>query len=281
MNDVAAVLVTLNSREDVVRNLAELRAQRGVRLEIVAVDNGSADGTEGLLAAQPDVRLIANRENRWLSPAWSQAVKASASRYLLFLNPDLSLPDPDAVSRLVAALDADKRAALAGPRLFDEQGNDLRNGAFAFPSVRWIVLSALGLDSLFGRDRKPEPVAAAGDRPVVVPFVNGACMLIRRSALEAIGGIDERYPLYWEEIDLARRLTEAGYRTLLVPSVRGVHRGKGTPAAPGVRERAWARGERLYLTKHHGRSAVIVVRAARAMGRARRKERSAAAEQQA
>ena len=106
--------------------------------------------------------------------------------YVLLLTSDLSLPQPDAVATLKRALDEAPRAALAGPRLVDEQGNDSLNGAFSFPSVRWMVLDHLGLARALGRARRPQPLAPnpaeAGPRPV--PFVNGACMLVRREAFD-------------------------------------------------------------------------------------------------
>jgi N-acetylglucosaminyl-diphospho-decaprenol L-rhamnosyltransferase len=95
-------------------------------------------------------------------------------------------------------------------------------------------------------------------------------MLARRSALDAVGGLDERYRLYYEEVDLAKRLRDAGFRILLVRSVRAIHRGKGSPAAPGLREAAYAHGEQVYFGTHHGRLGALAVRAARAIARPRR-----------
>lgn len=268
--DVAVVIVTVNALADIGRNLGELRAQQDVTLDVVVVDNGSADGTVELLRAQPDVRLIANGENRWLSPAWAQGVRASSAPYVLFLTPDVELADDRLVARLRAALEADPGAALAGPRLEDGDGGDAVNGAFAFPSVRWIVLKRVGLAGVTGRTRKPAPPRAPRTDPQPVAFVNGCCMLVRRSALEGIGGLDETYRLYWEEIDLAKRLGDAGHRVLLVPAATAIHRAKGTPAAPGLRERAYRFGERHYVRKHHGLAALAAVEGARAVERARR-----------
>jgi GT2 family glycosyltransferase len=197
-----------------------------------------------------------------------QGVRASSAPYVLFLTPDLSLPQPDALAQLLAALEADPLAAVAGPRLLGQDGRDLRNGSFAWPTPRWIVAAALGVRRrrLY---RTPERTAEE-DSVRSVRFVNGACMLVRRVALEAIGGLDERYHLYWEEIDFARRLRRAGWHVLLVPSVAGVHRGKGSPARPGLREEAFAYGEQLYMRKHHGRLAALAVAAARRAERLRR-----------
>jgi GT2 family glycosyltransferase len=267
--DVAVVVVTKDSVADIGRVLDELRAQEGVGLEVVVVDNGSTDRTLDALAARPEVRTIANGENRWLAPAWMQGVRATTAPYVLFLTPDAAIP-PDAVARLCEPLDADPRVALAGPLLFDEEGADLLNGSYSFPSVAWIVLTSLGV----GRRRllrKPPPRSAAATTDVVdVPLLNGACMLARRSALDRVGGLDERYRLYYEEVDLAKRLRGAGFRIVLVRTVRAVHRGKGSPAAPGLREAAYSHGEQVYFRTHHGLAGALAVRAARALARPRK-----------
>jgi GT2 family glycosyltransferase len=269
--DVAVVLVTKDSHGDLARNLAELEAQRGVELELVVVDNGSTDGTLDLLADRPGIRLIPNGENRWLAPAWMQGIGATEAPFVLFLTPDTALPDPGSVARLREALEADAQAALAGPLLFDEDGGDLLNGSYSFPSVAWVVLTSLGLGRRRLLRKPPSRAAAPDEREVVdVALLNGACMLARRSALDAVGGLDERYRLYYEEVDLARRLRDAGYRILLVRSVRAVHRGKGSPAAPGLREAAYAHGEWVYFRAHHGLLGALAVRAARAVARSRR-----------
>ena len=271
MADVAVVMVTIDSLADIGRNLAELRAQQGAGLELVIVDNGSTDGTVELLGAQPDVQLIANGENRWLSPAWAQGVRASTAPFVLFLTPDVELPDSGLVAKLLAALRADDGAALAGPRLRDGEGGDAVNGAFSFPSVRWIVLKGVGLAGITGRTARPTAPSAPRTDSVPVAFVNGCCMLVRRAALDAIGGLDETYRLYWEEIDLQYRLGDAGWRVLLVPGAEAVHRSKGSPSAPGVRESAYRFGERHYIRKHHGLAALAAVEAARVVERLRQR----------
>ncbi len=268
--DVSVVLVHLNSRAEAERQLGELRSQQGVALELVAVDNASSDSTPDYLAEQPDVRLLRNEENVWLSRAWAQGVRATSAPYVLLLTSDLSLPQPDAVASLKRVLDDHPGAALAGPRLVDEHGVDARNGAYAFPSTRWMAADLLGLAGLLRRRQRPASVTAEGGAPRSVPFVNGACMLLRRTALDAIGGLDERYLLYWEEIDLARRLRDAGFDVLVVPAVLGMHPGKGTPMLTGVRQMAWRHGERLYFRAHHGVAADLLIRSLRVVERGRR-----------
>lgn len=268
MADVAVTLVCINELDDVHRALHELRAQQGIELEIVVVDNGSTDGTLEFLDTQDDVKLIANAENRWLSPAWMQAVNASSAPYVLFLTPDAALTQPDGVALLRAALEANPDVALAGPQLLDADGRDLSNGAFQFPTPRYAIADALGVLSQRRRRRVP-PVATQGEAERPVRLVNGAIMLARRSALAEVGYLDERFRLYWEEVDLCKRLGDAGYGILLVPAVTAAHRGKGSPTPGRVRNEVYAYGERLYFRKHHGAAAATAVAVARRLQRLR------------
>jgi N-acetylglucosaminyl-diphospho-decaprenol L-rhamnosyltransferase len=271
--DVAVVIVTVNAESDIARNLAELRAQEGVELDVVVVDNGSVDRTVDVVAGKPDVRLIANGENRWLAPAWNQGLAATAADYVLFLTPDTSLPDGRVVRTLAEALEARPDAGLAGPRLLAEDGSDRRNGAYAFPTVRYQIAAALGLVGLRGRNGAEAAPEAPADAVRDVALVNGACMLARRAALDDVGGLDERYRLYWEEIDLARRLRDRGWTVLLVPHATAVHRGKGSPAPSELRRRAYRHGEHVYMRTHHGNAAAAVVSAARWLERLRQRLR--------
>ena len=268
MADVAVTLVCINELEDVRRALQELRAQTGVELEIAVVDNGSTDGSIEFLQAQLDVQLIANAENRWLSPAWMQAVNATDAPYVLFLTPDAALPDPTAIATLRAELEADPAVGLAGPRLLDADGSDLSNGAFQFPTPRFVIADALNLLPR-GRRIRISPVAQAGEETRPVRLVNGAIMLARREALAQIGYLDERFKLYWEEVDLCKRLGDAGWKIVLVPQVTAAHRGKGSPTPGRVRNEVYAYGEQLYFRKHHGPAAASAVALARRLQRLR------------
>jgi GT2 family glycosyltransferase len=268
LTEVAVTLVCINELDDLRRLLGDLRAQTGVELEIVVVDNGSTDGTLEYLAAQDDVQLIANAENRWLVPGQMQGLRATSAPYVLSLNVDTSLPEPDALATLVAALEADPGAGIAGPHLEREDGSDLTNGAFRLPTPRYVIADVLGIVPR-GRRRRAPAVARTGDGVRAVRLVNGAIMLERRAALEAIGMLDERFLLYWEEVDLCKRMGDAGWRILLVPAVRGIHRVKGSPTSASARNIVWEHGERHYLRKHHGRAAELGVVAARRLRRLR------------
>jgi len=270
--DVSVVLVATNCLGDIERNVTQLREQEDVDLEVVVVDNASTDGTREYLEHQPDLLLLANTENRWLNPARAQGVARTTAPNVLFFAPDTSMP-PDTVKRLEEALDRDPKVGLVGPRLFGQHGHDMVNGQFPLPSVRWVVTDALGLHRRVRRhvlppEHAPEEVARLeedGDRRV--DWLNGSCMLIRRSVLDAIGGLDERFLFDWEELDLARRVDKAGYEMRLVFRTDVMHRAKGTPVKSGVRERIFIGAEQLYFKKHHSRPAWLAVRVARDLQR--------------
>ena len=126
------------------------------------------------------------------------------------------------------------------------------------------------------RDARPEDADAIADVHVrawqgayghVFSAEKLAGISVERRAVGWRRQLDERYRLYYEEVDLAKRLRDAGYRILLVRSVRTVHRGKGSPAAPGLREAAYAHGEQVYFRTHHGLVGALAVRAARRLAR--------------
>ncbi len=273
--DVSVVLVATNARADVERNVEQLHAQEGVSLEVVVVDNGSSDGTREFLEQQPDLLLIANTQNQWLNPARNQGLAHITAPLVMFFAPDTAMP-PDTVLRLKEALDRDPKVGLVGPRLFGQHGHDMVNGQFPYPTVRWVVADALGVADRMRRNVLPPAHSEAETAQIEqtgyqdVPFVNGSLLLMRRAALDAIGGLDPRFLFDWEELDLARRVYKAGYKVQLVPGTNVMHRGKGTPVLTGLREKIFLDAERLYFRKHHGAAAAGVVWLSRKAQRARR-----------
>lgn len=272
--DISVVLVATNCRGDIERNVEQLREQEGVSLEVVVVDNGSADGTPEFLQQQPDLLLVANRENEWLNPARIRGLAHTTAPLILFFAPDTSMP-ADTFRRLKDAIERDPTVGLVGPRLSGQHGHDMVNGQFPFPTVKWVVADALGLADRLRRNVLPpehsqeveSAIAQAGFDDVT--FVNGSMMLMRRETLDAIGGLDPRFKFDWEELDLAQRVHKAGYRVQLVPGTNVMHRGKGTPVLSKLRQKVFFDAERLYFRKHHGVAAAAVVKASRDVQRLR------------
>ncbi|WP_017464053.1 glycosyltransferase family 2 protein [Dyella ginsengisoli] len=195
----------------------------GVR-EVLLIDNGSRDGMPEAIARahEQDLRLtlIYNHANLGFGPAVNRAAKRASGQRLLILNPDCLL-EPDTVPRLVAAFDAQSRTGLVGAVVCDAAGHPDP------ASYRRDPLLERSLNTMF--DRPGEGVNIDGpipDHAVEAEAVSGALMLVSRRVFEYLGGFDEGYFLHCEDLDLCRRVRDAGYRVMLAGDVRVLH-GKG------------------------------------------------------
>ncbi len=243
---VAAVVVTYDALPWIEQCLESLHG-----VEIVVVDNGSSDGTVAFVGERfPDVRVI-EAENRGLGAGWNIGLRETSSSYALLLNADAWLVD-GALDRLVDFAATRPRAAVVGPRLSNPDGT-LQRSVRGFPTL-W----RLATEYFFLRKLAPGTAAlnafyAGGfdhDEVREVEVVMGACMLLRRAAVEEVGYCDEDYFLFSEETDWCFRFREAGWEVVFFPGAECVHvRG----AAHGGRlYRENLRGHLLFLTKHRG-----------------------------
>jgi N-acetylglucosaminyl-diphospho-decaprenol L-rhamnosyltransferase len=223
--ELAVVIVNYNTGAWLTRCLASLERHRGdLAIDVVVIDNASVDGSHtAAQAAHPRTRLIENDQNVYLSPAWNQGARATSAPYLLFLNPDTewwsgTLADYVRVAR------EHPRAGIVGPMIRNTDGSPYPSGRL-LPSL----VDAVGhaFLSLFTRDNRftKRYELDGWDRTTerTVDWVSGSCMLIPRAAFDAVGGFDEAFPLYAEELDLATRLRSAGWSVLFTPEVEVLH----------------------------------------------------------
>jgi hypothetical protein len=224
MSETGIVIVTWNA-EDVIGACLDAALRYSDR--VVVVDNASADATVDAVRARPQVRLIANRDNRGFAAAVNQGVRSLDCPYVLLLNPDAVIETP-----LDALADACREpdVAAAGGRLLDENG--LAQKGFLvrrFPTGWTLAFEVLGLNRLFpsspvnrryrALDFDPD-VAAEVDQPA------GAFLMLRRDVWQGLGGFCEDFhPLWFEDVDYARRARDRGFRMLYVPAVSARHRG--------------------------------------------------------
>jgi N-acetylglucosaminyl-diphospho-decaprenol L-rhamnosyltransferase len=231
VGDVSAVIVNYKARDYLLRCVASLRAD-GVQ-EIVVVDNDSDDGSQAALAAVDAAAFVPSGANLGFGSAANIGAAATSGRLLLIMNPD-AVVVPGAVPALAAALDADGGLAVVGPRVENPDGTCYPS-ARRFPALGVAVGHAfLGLvrpDNRFTRRYKMLDVDR--NRAADVDWVSGTCMLARRSAFEAVGGFDEAYFMYVEDVDLCWRLHRAGWRVGYEPGARVVHKvGASSDLAP-------------------------------------------------
>jgi hypothetical protein len=205
---------------------AALRTGREPPLqEIIVVDNASGDGS-ALMAANefPRVRLIRNQRNIGYAAANNQGIRASKGDYIMLLNPDAWV-QKGCLQSLARFLDGNPRAAAAAARLLNPDGS-LQQSVRSFPAPLPLIFDALGLARLFPRSR----VLAAYRmtwwdhsevRQVDQPMASA--LMLRRKALDEVGLFDERFPLYFNDVDLCLRLKRAGWKIFYLPHAVCVH----------------------------------------------------------
>ncbi len=267
-DSLAIIIVTFNSIEEIDGCLEALVGHtEPFPTTITVVDNGSCDGTaERVREHFPSVRVIPSGGNLGFSKANNIGIRATESEYVLLLNPDTVAP-PGAIQTLVRGLASHPEAAIAGARLLSESGfPELSWGAAITPwnETKQMILSRLYLRKIRRIVRKMDRLSRQA-RPV--DWVSGACMAIRRADLEAVGGLDERYFMYNEDVDLCVAMQKRGRLTLYIAGAELVHyRGKSAPKNPEL-ERRRQLSHVAYYEKHLPKWAPLLRLYLRAMGK--------------
>lgn len=237
------VIVSYRGEALLRRCLASLRAHAGGPAAVTVVDNASGDGTAEMVAAEfPEVRLLRQSRNLGFARAQNLGVAAGSGAAVLVLNPDTEI-DAGTLAPLLERLADDPRIGCVGPALVREDGSFDHAARRSFPTP----LSALGHFTGIGRRTDRGPLAAYRAPEVEsgpVDAVNGAFMMLRRSAFERVGGFDEGYWMYMEDLDLCKRLADAGWITYYEPRSLAIHTKAGTTEG--------RRGPRLNIAFHRG-----------------------------
>jgi N-acetylglucosaminyl-diphospho-decaprenol L-rhamnosyltransferase len=243
---VAAVVVTFDALPWIEQCLDSLAG-----VETVVVDNGSSDGTVAFVRERySGVRLI-EAENRGLGAGWNIGLRATSSRYALLVNADAWLAG-EALDRLVEFADTRPRAAVVGPRLLNPDGT-LQRSVRGFPTVWRLATEYFFLRKLAPGSSALNAFYAGGfehDEVREVEVVMGACMLLRRDAVEEVGYCDEDYFLFSEETDWCYRFREAGWEVVFFPGAECTHVRGASHSGRLYRENL--RGHLLFLSKHRG-----------------------------
>jgi len=242
--DLSIIIVNWNTREllaGCLRSIAncELRITnyrtpatpiyRSINLpaaEVFVVDNASTDGSATMVREHfPWVRLIENTENVGFARANNQGIALATGRYVLLLNPDTEI-HPGALETLIEFMGATPEAGACGPRLLNGDGT-LQHGCHPMLTPGREFWRLLFLERFWPRTTYPiDRWDVATPRQVEV--IKGACLLLRRAALDQVGVLDESYFMYTEEVDLCYRLTQAGWGLWCVPAAAVTHYGEGS-----------------------------------------------------
>ena len=255
--EISAIVVNYNAGHELELALRSVQADCArIAWEAVVVDNASTDGSATVVEGFPQATLIRNATNVGFGRAVNQAVAASKAPLLLLLNPDCQLA-LGATAALRVALDADPACAIVGPRILDPDGAvqgsargdpDMLTGLFGRTGALRNLLPFLPVAR---RNVVVEEAVGSGSSNVVVDWLSGACLLVRREAFLAAGGFDERFFMYWEDADLCRRLRGQGYSIRYAPGARAVHKvGQSSRTAPRSSIRAFHQSAYLYYATH-------------------------------
>ena len=251
--DVEISLVSTDNRELLEACLRSLPAAcEGLDWHVTVVDNASSDGTAEMVQRDfPAARLMRNdsrlgfsvNHNKVIGPV----VAEGSARYVVVLNEDTEL-EPGSVAALVAYADAHPRTGVVGPAIFGTEG-ERQPSYFRFPGVLGQIGWALRPGRALPQHR--------GEG-----WLNGSCLLVRVSALEEIGLLDDRFFIFFEDTDLGYRMRAAGWSSDVVEEARILHHGHMTvsqPALGSAMERQMLRSRYLYFEKHHGRARAWLV----------------------
>jgi GT2 family glycosyltransferase len=218
----------------------------GIAFEVIVVDNASSDGSVAMLKVEfPQVRRVENYENRGFAAANNQAFRIMTGRYALLLNSDTVLTE-GAVHELYAFMEKHPEAVMACGQLLNADGSK-QNSIAAFPTLLSLLVNVPLLEILFPArypsKRQDYP------HPIEVDSGIGAFLIVRKSAIDGVGGLDERYFFFFEETDWARTMKEAGWKIYHVPTARIYHL-QGKSVGAGIRSRIhFYRSRYLYFVK--------------------------------
>ncbi|MCP5508731.1 MAG: glycosyltransferase family 2 protein [Chlamydiales bacterium] len=262
---ISVIIVSYNTCDMTRRCLEDLYDKaKGVAMEVIVVDNGSADGTVTMIEEEfPNVLLLTMDVNLGFSAANNIGFSYAKGRYCVLLNTDAFF-HAGALQRAIQRMDDDHRIALAGGRLVGPDG-EWQPSARMFPSLLNDFLHLSGLAARYPQSRffgRADRTWASPEDSAEVDWVPGAFSIIRKGALEAVGLFDERFFLYYEEVDLCRRMRAAGYGVWYFGDVVVTHIGGVTTKATcedghysevGSQLTLWRmRSALLYYRKHHG-----------------------------
>jgi N-acetylglucosaminyl-diphospho-decaprenol L-rhamnosyltransferase len=246
MPEVSVVVVSYNALPWLERCLESVRG-----VETIVVDNGSTDGTVAFVRERfPEVELV-EQGNRGLAAGWNAGLARASGDYVLILNADAWLTE-GSLERLVAFAERQPRAAVVGPRLLNPDGT-LQRSVRGFPTLWRLATEYLFLRKLAPGSELLNGFYAGGfahDEVREADFVMGACMLVRRRAVDEVGPLDESFFLFSEETDWCYRFVQAGWQVLFFPGAECVHVGAASHGGRFFRENV--RGRLRFLAKHRG-----------------------------
>jgi GT2 family glycosyltransferase len=246
--DLSIVLVCWNNKDYLGPCLESLyQSNLGSSFEVIAVDNGSTDGSQEMLHEKfPDVKLIQNDHNLGLGKASNQGIQVSSGEFILLLNND-TLVNKKAIEAMVALMRTNKDAGAVGGKLLNED-RTFQSGYGRFSTLWEEFLITIRVGELLWDGY---PLHFDSNNIKQVSWMSSACLLVRREALNQIGLLNEEYFIYGDETDLQYRMKKAGWKAFYIPDATTIHYG-GRSMDRWKRRRMVYRGKMLFYKKNYG-----------------------------
>jgi GT2 family glycosyltransferase len=224
--DASIIIVSWNTRRILLKCLESLaQCQIKCRTEVIVVDNGSEDGSQGAVRRRfPNAKLIENRANLGFAKANNIGIKEATGKYLCLINSDVKVRE-ECIDRLVRYMDANAGIGMVGPKILNPDLT-VQDSCRRFPSLWTNLVVAVGLDKLFPKSRVfygEHMLFFSHDKVLDLDYIAGCFMLVRRETIDQIGLMDERFFIYQEEVDWCKRFWEGGWRISFFPGAEAIH----------------------------------------------------------
>jgi hypothetical protein len=264
--DLSVVIVNWNVREllrGCLKSVLTSKQLGGLAMEVIVVDNASSDGSVEMIRREfSEVKLIANERNLGFTGGNNQGIAASRGRYILLLNPDTEVIG-DALVEMVKYMDANPDVGALGPKLLNPDGS-VQSSRRRFPTPATAFLESTFLQWWFPRNRAVRLyhiLDRSDDETQEVDWVTGACILIRREAIEEVGLLDAGFFMYSEELDWCRRARGKGWKVVYLPKAKVIHYGaRSSEQVKPFQHIQFQRSKIRYFRKYHGRSFALLLR---------------------
>lgn len=261
--DVSIIVTNYNTRDLLRACFASMEGRLGRPwLEVILVDNASADGSAEMTREEfPDVRVFVQERNEGFAHANNRGIRASRGRHVLILNSDTEIVD-DALERMRDHMEAHPDIGALGARLLNTDGT-VQLSCRSFPSYRTVLFHRYSLMTrLFPRNRYSAEYLMTDtnhDETMDVDWVSGACMMVRRETMDAVGLLDEGFFMYAEDVDWCYRMKQAGWRVCYLPQAEVRHHiGRSTRNVPYRMTYERHRSMWRFYRKHYSRGIVLV-----------------------
>ena len=264
-SDLTIIIVSWNVREllaTCLRSIEEVHDKQ-LSVEVIVVDASSEDDTLDMLAGDfPSVQAIATSENVGFSRGNNIGIAAAQGKYVLLLNPDTEVIG-DALGRMVAFMDANEKVGVVGPQLLDSDRVTVQSSRRRFPTLALAFFESTWLQRLASRSmlKRYYVLDLPDDETAHVDWVVGAALMTRRAVLDEVGGLDEGYFMYSEEMDWCHRVKDAGWQVVYLPEAQVMHHGgKSSEQVIAEQHIHFQQSKLRYFGKYHSSVSALALR---------------------